>query len=78
MHWGSSWVAPVDIQRVETALTDSQVAAVQVQELDLRNDQPKVVVAYSIYGNHIFLAVFLLVKTVVALVRLRGTQVFYV
>jgi len=71
-------VAPVDIQRVETALTDSQVAAVQVQELDLRNDQPKVVVAYSIYGNHIFLAVFLLVKTVVALVRLRGTQVFYV
>lgn len=77
IHWGSSWVAPVDVQRVETALTDSQVAAIQVQELDLRNDQPKVVVADSLYGNHIFLAVFLLAKTVVALVRLRGTQVFY-
>ncbi len=77
VHWGSSWVAPVDVQRVETALSDSQVAAIQVQELDLRNDQPKVVVADSLYGNHIFLTVFLLVKTVVALVRLRGTQVFY-
>ena len=31
VHWGSSWVAPVDVQRVETALTDSQVAAIQVR-----------------------------------------------
>ncbi len=77
VHWGSSWVAPVDVQRVETALSDSQVAAIQVQELDLRNRAPKVVVADSLYGNHLFLAVFLLVNTVVALVRLRGTQVFY-
>lgn len=77
IHWGSSWVAPVDVQRVETALSDNQVAAVQVQELDARNKQPKVVVADSLYGSHIFLAVFLLVKTVVALVRVRGNSVFY-
>lgn len=77
IHWGSSWVAPVDVQRVETTLTDNQVAVVQVQELDARNPQPKVVVADSLYGNHIFLAAFLLVKTVVALVRVRGNSVFY-
>lgn len=41
IHWGSSWVAPVDVQRVETALSDNQVAAVEVQELDARNKQPK-------------------------------------
>lgn len=77
IHWGSSWVAPVDVQRVETALSDNQVAAIQVQELDARNKQPKVVVADSLYGNYWFLAVFLLVKTVVALVRVRGNSVFY-
>jgi len=77
IHWGSSWVAPVDVQRVETALTDNQVATIQVQELDARNKRPKVVVADSLYGNHLFLAVFLLVKTVVALVRVRGNSVFY-
>lgn len=77
IHWGSSWVAPVDVQRVGTALSDNQVAAIQVQELDVRNKQPKVVVADSLYGSHIFLEVFLLVKTVVALVRVRGNSVFY-
>ncbi len=77
IRWGSSWVAPVDVQRVETALTDNQVAAIQVQELDARNKHSKVVVADSLYGSHLFLAVFLLVKTVVALVRVRGNSVFY-
>ena len=48
-----------------------------MQELDLRNRLPKVVVADSLYGNHIFLVVFLLIKTVVALVRVRATNVFY-
>jgi anti-sigma factor RsiW len=28
VEWGTSWVAPVDIRRVETRLTDSQVAEV--------------------------------------------------
>ena len=41
------------------------------------NRKPKVVVADSLYGNHLFLAVFLLVENVVALVRLRSNMVFY-
>jgi hypothetical protein len=77
IHWGTSWVAPVDVRRVETSLTDSQVASVQVRELDQRNPTPKVVVADSLYGNHLFLAVFLVIKNVFALVRLRSNQVFY-
>jgi hypothetical protein len=74
---GTSWVAPVDVQRVATCLSDSQEGAVQVQELALRNPKPKVVVADSLYGNHIFLAIFLVVKNVFALVRLRSNMAFY-
>jgi hypothetical protein len=76
-HWGTSWVAPVDVRRVETSLTDSQIGSVQVKELAQRNPNPKVVVADSLYGNHLFLAVFLEVKNVFALVRLRSNLVFY-
>jgi hypothetical protein len=67
----------VDIRRVDTSLSDSQVGALQVEELDVRNPKPKVVVADSLYGNNIFLAVFLVVKHAFALVRLRSTLVFY-
>jgi len=77
VHWGTSWAAPVDIQRVDTSMTDSQVAAVQVKELDQRNPRPKVVVADSLYGNTLFLGLLLAVKNIVALVRLRSNQVFY-
>ena len=77
IHWGTSWVAPVDVRRVETSLTDSQIAGVQVMELDQRNSKPKVVVADSLYGNHLFLAIFLEVKQAFALVRLRSNLVFY-
>lgn len=69
-------MAPVDVRRVETALSNNQVAAIQVQELNARNQQPKVVVADSLYGSHLFLADFLLVKTMVGLVRVRGNSVF--
>ena len=75
--WGTSWTAPVDVQRVDTSHTDSQVASVQVQELEQRHPKPKVVVADSLYGNHLFLAVFLVVKNVFALVRLRCNMAFY-
>ena len=75
--WGTSWTAPVDVRRVETSLTDSQIASVQVKELDQRHPKPKVVVSDSLYGNHLFLAVFLVVKNVFALVRLRSNMVFY-
>jgi len=77
VNWGTSWVAPVDIQRVDASLSDSQIGTVQVQELDLRNPKQKVVVADSLYGNSIFLAIFLVVKHVYALVRLRSNKVFY-
>jgi hypothetical protein len=77
IHWGTSWVAPVDIRRVDSSLSDSQVGALQVEELDVRNPKEKVVVADSLYGNNIFLAAFLVVKHAFALVRLRCNQVFY-
>ncbi len=77
VNWATSWVAPGDVRRVETSVTDSQVACVQVRELDQRNSNQKVVVADSLYGNHLFLAIFLEVKNIFALVRLRSNMVFY-
>ena len=77
VHWGTSWVAPVDVRRVDTGLSDSELGALQVKEADLRNPKQKVIVADSLYGNHIFLAVFLVVKHAYALVRLRCNQAFY-
>lgn len=74
---GTSWTAPVDVRRVETSLTDSQIAKVQVKELSQRNTQPKVVVGDSLYGNQVFLEEFLSVKKTCALVRLRSNLVFY-
>ena len=73
----TSWVAPLDVRRVETASTDTQTAVAQVQALAKLGAQLKVVVADSLYGNHWFLAVFLLVTTVFALVRLRQNQNLY-
>ena len=77
IQWGTSWVAPVDVRRVDSRLSDSQVGAVQVQELDARHAKPKVIVADSLYGNHIFLAIFLVIQHAYALVRLRSNLVFY-
>lgn len=74
---GTSWVAPWDVQRVKSETTDSQTAAEQVQALDRSSPRLKVVVADSLYGNHYFLAVFLLVTTVFALVRLRHNLSLY-
>jgi len=77
INWGTSWVAPVDVQRVATCITDSQAGAVQVEELDERHPQPKVIVADSLYGNHRFLAVFERVRNAFGLVRLRSNMVFW-
>lgn len=74
---GSSWVAPQDIQRVDVTSTDSAVAVAQVKRLDKQSDRFKVVVADSLYGNQHFLAVFLVVTTVMALVRLRSNLRLY-
>ena len=74
---GTSWVAPWDVRRVKTASNDNQTAAAQVQELADQNSQPKVVVADSLYANQVFLAVFLIVKNIIALVRLRQNLTLY-
>jgi hypothetical protein len=73
----TSWIAPVDVLRVDSALTDSQVGANQVKELDDRNAHPKVAVADSLYANQWFLGCFLTLKTLVALVRLKGNLNLY-
>ena len=77
INWGTSWVAPVDVIRVATSASDSQTGGVQVQELDQRNPNPKVIVADSLYANHLFLAVFVALKHTFALVRLRGNTVLW-
>ena len=74
---GTSWVAPQDVMRVTSTSTDSEVAVEQVKRLDKQNDRLKAIVADSLYGNHHFLAVFLVVTTVVALVRLRSNLRLY-
>jgi len=74
---GTSWVAPWDVRRIKTASNDSQTAAAQVQELDKQSARPKVVVTDSLYANQGYLAVFLVVKTVIALVRLRRNLNLY-
>ena len=77
LKWGSSWVAPQDLRRIDAELSDNQVGGLQVQELDQRNPKPKVVVEDSLYGNQVFLAVFLLLKNTFALVRLRSNLILY-
>ncbi len=75
--WGTSWVAPQDTLRIDPELSDSQVGRQQVKELVGRNPKPKVVVADSLYGNHIFLAIFLRIQNSFALVRMRSNNVLY-
>ena len=77
IQWGTSWVAPVDVRRVATGLSDSALGAQQVAEADVRHPKQKVIVADSLHGNHIFLAIFLVVQHAYALVRLRSNLVFY-
>ena len=77
LKWGSSWVAPQDLRRIDPELSDNQVGGLQVQELAQRNPKPKVVVEDSLYGNQVFLAVFLLLKNTFALVRLRSNLILY-
>lgn len=75
--WGTSWVAPQDTLRIDPELSDSQVGQQQVKEFAGRNRKPKVVVADSLYGNHIFLAIFLRIQNTFGLVRMRSNNVLY-
>ena len=75
INFGTSWAAPVDIERISTETTDTQLAAVQVQELDLRDGQPKVIVADSRYEDRHFLGIFEHFQHTFGLIRLHGNRV---
>jgi hypothetical protein len=60
---GTSWVAPEDIERIGTAITDTKVAAQQVKGLAVRNQHLKVITADSRYRDKHFLGVLLAWRT---------------
>lgn len=75
INFGTSWVAPVDIERIDTEATDTRVAAVQAQELDLRDPHRKVIVADSRYEEHLFLGIFEHLKHTFGLIRISSNRV---
>ena len=75
--WGTSWVAPQDVQRIKPESTDAVTAVAQVKALDQQSSQPKAVVVDSLYASVVFLAAFLVTETLAVLVRLRNNQVLY-
>jgi len=70
-------VAPVDVERISTESTDTKLAAVQVQKLDLRDGQAKVIVADSRYQDRQCLNIFEQFQRTFSLIRLRGNGVLY-
>ena len=77
IYFGTSWAAPVDVERISTESTDTKLAAVQVQELDLRDPQAKVIVADSQYQDRQFLSIFEQLQHTFALIRLRSNCVLF-
>lgn len=77
INFGMSWAAPVDIERIDTEATDTKVAAVQVQELDVRDPEEKVIVADSRYEEQGFLGIFEHLKHTFGLIRLHSNRVLY-
>ena len=78
LHEGTSWVKPVGLERVPSNSTASTLAAQQVLRLhQLSPDTPKVIAADSRYANRVFLAVFVGILRLCALVRLRNNMVLY-
>jgi hypothetical protein len=77
INFGTSWVAPVDIERIDTEATDTKVAAVQVQELDVHDPQAKVIVADSRYEDRLFLGIFEGLKHTFGLIRLHSNRVLF-
>ncbi len=75
---GTSWCMPLDVSRVSTESTDSQVGSEQVEALSTQDSsRPKVVVADSLYCNVAFLSVFMTIQSIYALVRIRSNRVLY-
>ncbi len=77
INFGTSWVAPVDIERIDTEATDTKVAAVQVQELDIHDPRAKVIVADSRYEDRLFLGVFERFQHTFGLIRIHSNRILY-
>lgn len=58
LNFGTSWAATVDVERIDTEMTYTQVVAFQVKELDIRYQQKKVLVADSRYTDQLFWVFF--------------------
>lgn len=71
---GTSWTAPLDVQRVSTQSTDTKTGAEQVQALARRNPHGKVIAIDSRYRDRHFLGVFAHLENTYALVRLQNNQ----
>lgn len=71
---GTSWAAPLDVERISTKSTDTLVAAKQVEALAGRNKHPKVITADSRYRDRNFLSSFADLENTIALVRLQNNQ----
>ena len=69
---GTSWVAPMDIERISSQQTDIQVGVMQVQRLP--GQTQKVIVADGSYGNGKFLGPLVGQAGISALVRLRHNR----
>ena len=78
LHDKSSWVAPLELERVPSNSTASVVAAQQVCSIHkLSRGTAKVITADSRYANRVFLAVFVGILMLCVLVRLRNNMVLY-
>jgi len=67
----------MDVERIDTEMTDTQVAAFQVKELDIRDPEKKVLVADSRYADQLFLGIFRGFQNTFALVRVASNRVLY-
>jgi hypothetical protein len=72
---GTSWVAPVDIERIPSSQTDNQIGVLQVKRLP--SSTPKVIVGDGSYGNANFLGPLVGLPGVSALVRLRHNRTLF-
>jgi hypothetical protein len=71
---GTSWVAPLAVERISTERTDTKLAAEQVQALARRDPHRKVIVADSRHRDRHFLGIFAHLENTYALVRLQNNQ----
>jgi hypothetical protein len=74
---GTSWVAPVDVERVPSTQTDTWMGCEQVKRLAAQQAGSKAVVADGSYGNLPFLSAMEEVQNMEALVRLRHNRCLY-